>query len=40
MNDSRYRRRDYMVQGLPAGVFGESYVIVTAVEVTPGQFRS
>ena len=40
MADTACKRSVYMIQGLPAGVFGEAYVVVTGVEVAPGQYRT
>jgi len=30
----------YMLRGLPAGIFGEAYVLVTGTEISQGEFRA
>lgn len=40
MTDTTCKRSVYWVQGLPAGIFGEAYVIVTGIEVAPKRYRT
>ncbi len=40
MTDTTCKRSVYMLQGLPAGVFGEAYVIITGMEVAAGHYRT
>jgi len=40
MTDPTSQYKVYMLQGLPAGVFGESYLIVTGTELRSKQFAA
>jgi len=40
MTDNASKYATYMLRGLPAGVFGESYAIVTGTEVAQGEYRA
>ncbi|MDN2713663.1 hypothetical protein [Janthinobacterium sp. SUN120] len=39
MNKQNSKRIIYYLGGLPAGVFGESYVVLTAIEISTGLYR-
>ena len=40
MSDPTSMYTTYMVRGLPAGVFGEAYVVVAGAEVMPSTYRA
>lgn len=40
MQKQKSLRDVYQLLGLPAGVFGETYVVVTAIELAPNRFLS
>lgn len=40
MTDKTSEYTIYTLRGLPAGVFGEAYAIVTGTEVTQGEYRA
>lgn len=40
MADTSCKRSVYMLQGLPAGMFGEAYVVVTGIELPHAHFRT
>lgn len=40
MTDKTPEYSIYMLRGLPAGVFGETYAIVTGTEVAQGEYRA
>lgn len=40
MNNKNCQRVVYQLHGLPAGIFGEAYAVVTAMEHSPGLFRT
>ena len=40
MTDKTSKYSTYMLRGLPAGVFGEAYAIVSGTEVAQGEYRA
>jgi hypothetical protein len=40
MANTTSKRTFYMVQGLPAGIFGEAYVVIASMEPSHGLFRT
>lgn len=40
MTDKTFEYTIYTLRGLPAGVFGEAYAIVTGTEVAQGEYRA
>lgn len=40
MSNTTCKHTVHMVRGLPAGIFGEAYVVVTGIEMAPNRYRT